>query len=101
MTEEALKRADYYSPITIIAWLLSLPVHLFARVVKSLRVYNPEKDLCPACGFKGDSGTGRKSCVVTCTQTTGPEKVALQHICLRCTAQFYTPVLIKADKWLK
>jgi hypothetical protein len=101
MTEEALKRVDYYSPLTLIVWLLSLPIRLFTFIVTRIRVYNPEKDICPACGFKGDSGTGGKSCLVTCTPVTSTERVALQHICFRCTAHYYTPVLTKAVKWMK
>lgn len=98
---ETLRAVDYFSPVTIISWILAQPIRLFGYIVKKVRVYNPEKDVCPACGFKGDSGTGGKSCLVSCVKTTGPEKAALQHICFRCTAQFHTPIVVKAEKWLK
>ena len=99
MAEETLKTVDYFSPITWIVGVLSFPLRFFAFVVSKIRVYDPEKAMCPACGFKGDSGTGGKSCSVMCVKTNDAARYALQHICFRCACAFYAPVLTKVEKW--
>jgi hypothetical protein len=100
MSEEILKPADYLSPLTWIAWLLSLPIRVFTFVVVRVRKYDPEKALCPGCGFKGDSGTNGKSCSVMCVEINEASRAALRHICFRCAAIFWTPCITDPRKWM-
>lgn len=66
-----------------------------------VRLYDPEKITCPACGFKGDAGTNGKSCNIKFVRTMGNEKAAIQHICFRCGCdEIFSHVYVPADKWL-
>src|SRR5271157_5443246 len=75
-TEEDKKfwLAVLFSPITLIAYILSLPISVFTWIVITVRArrYDPEKEVCPACGFKGDKGTDGKTCRIEFTATVGP-----------------------------
>ncbi len=87
----------------VIIWILALPLRILAFLISWLRRrrYNPERAMCPACGFKGDKGTGNNSCRINFIRTNGPEKAALQHICFRCGCDFYTAKMYQpVDKWL-
>lgn len=63
-------------------------------------MYDPEKDVCPSCGFRGDSGTAGKSCTIRFVRTLGSEKGAIEHTCLRDGAVFYTKLFKRAEDWL-
>lgn len=87
----------------IIAWLLSLPIRFLDIVIRWIRRrrYDPERVMCPACGFKGDKNTGKISCRLNFIRTGGNERAALQHICLRCGCDFYTTnFYLPADKFV-
>ena len=99
MAEETIQPIDYASPLTWISWIISIPINLFSWVVEKVRIYDPEKTLCPGCGFKGDKGTGGKSCTVKCTEVSDSVRYVLGHTCFRCGAHYFTPVLVKADLW--
>lgn len=89
--------------ITPFTWLIALPIRAFAWFVTTIRTrrYDPEKLVCPACGFKGDSGTNNKSCRIQFTPTTGNERAAIQHFCFRCGCdKIFSRVLVPADKWM-
>jgi ribosomal protein L37E len=86
-----------------VSWVIALPIRIFTWVVVKIRVrtYDPEKVVCPACGFRGDSGTSGRTCRVKFIETAGSEKAALQHICFRCgndkwASKLYAP----AEKWM-
>jgi hypothetical protein len=85
-----------------IAWTLALPIRGIAWTIITIRRrrYNPEKVLCPCCGYKGEKGSDYKTCIVEFTQTTGPEQAALKHSCLRCSAPFFTRTLLPASQWV-
>lgn len=96
MTEETLRPVEY--PF----WILSLPIRIFTAIVILLKPkYDPEKDVCPGCGFRGDSGTAGKTCRIEVTRVMNVEKLALRHKCFRCSAEFYTPVFRKASDWYR
>ena len=74
--------------------LLTVSIRFYQR-----RIYNPEKTICPACGFRGDSGTAKKVCTVTTVDTVGHERKALEHRCFRCSATYYSHILTPVEKW--
>lgn len=88
-------------PVRVLAYVIAIPIHVFAWTIETLRQkrYDPEKALCPGCGFKGDSGTNGKTCRIQHILTSGPEKASNEHSCFRCGAKFYTPLFLVADKW--
>jgi hypothetical protein len=90
-------------PITAIAWLLAKPIQVFTWVIVKVKThtYDPEKVICPACGFKGDSGTGGKSCWIRFMPTKEKERFAIQHICFRCGCdKYFSNLAKKADNWI-
>jgi hypothetical protein len=90
-----------FAPVGWIAWILSLPVEIFSFIVKKVRKpYDPEREVCYACGFKGDAGTDRKSCVIWFDDSVqgGP---ALRHDCFRCGARHWTKLFVPAGKWYR
>jgi len=94
------------NPLIWISWILSLPLRFFTFVVVSyrrhqLKNYDPTKDPCPACGFRGDKGTAGAACRVQTRKTMGPEKLGLWHECYRCSAEYWTNILTKADAWYR
>lgn len=91
------------APIGWLAWIISLPIRGTAWLVATIRAskYDPEKLICPGCGFRGDSGTGGKSCYVKFTRTMGNERAAIQHMCYRCGCEeIFTKLYVPAEKWL-
>lgn len=90
------------NPILWLSTILSLPIRLLSWFILRVRTrrYDPEKTVCPACGFRGDNGTARKACSVHVVKTSGAERVALCHTCFRCGADYFSAVLIPAEKWL-
>jgi len=92
-----------FSPISVLAWLLALPVKAFTWAVVKMRTrrYDPEKEICPACGFKGDSGTNWKSCRIEFVRTAGSERAAIQHFCFKCGCdKHYSKLRMPAEKWM-
>lgn len=90
------------APLKFLFWILSLPLRLFAVIVNKMKVYNPEKLTCPGCGFKGDSGTGSKSCRIRLVGVKGStQEVMLRHTCFRCDASFYTKTFVNSKEWYK
>lgn len=90
-------------PVSIIAWLLAKPVQAFTWAVVKIKThrYDPEKRVCPGCGFKGDSGTNGKTCRVEFTRTAGPERAGIRHTCFRCGCDKHiSPLFRKAAEWL-
>lgn len=85
-----------------ISWVLALPLRGAARTVIYIRRrrYDPEKILCPACGYKGERSSNHRSCTITFTLISGKEKAAIKHTCLRCSAPFFSGLLYPADKWI-
>jgi predicted RNA-binding Zn-ribbon protein involved in translation (DUF1610 family) len=84
-------------------WILALPIQILAFVISWVRAskYNPEKITCPACGFRGDSGTNGKSCTVTFVRVVEKEKAALRHTCFRCGCnEIYSSLTYPANNWL-
>ena len=88
--------------IRVIVWLLTLPIKVFTWLIVKIRTrnYDPEKRICPGCGFRGDSGTNGKVCSIKHTATQGPERAANEHSCFRCGATYYSKLFIEADKWI-
>ena len=101
---EAAKKVGEFvvKTLTFIFSIIAFPVVVFTWTVRKIktRSYNPEKRPCPACGFKGDSGTGGKSCRVLFVKTPTLERAHLEHQCYRCWACYYSGVNTPADKWL-
>ena len=99
------KVASFFGPIlAVIAFILALPIRMFTWVVVKIKTHNydPEKIVCPACGFKGDSGTDGKSCMIRFVKTVGNERGAIQHQCFRCGCQeIHSNLFVRADKWLR
>ena len=90
------------APLRWIAVILALPINFVASITEIVRKrrYNPEKVVCPGCGFKGDNGTDNKTCRIAHTLTGGPEKAVNEHTCFRCGALYYTSLFLPAEKWL-
>lgn len=87
-------------PIKAVAWVISLPIRGFVWVA-SLKKNDPERTICPGCGFRGDSGTGGKSVVLNFRETQGAERAAIQCTCLRCgNNKFFLPVYAKVETWM-
>jgi hypothetical protein len=104
MTEQVLHPIDYvFSPLRLVFWILSVPLRVTSWTVKKVRArtYNPEKDICPGCGFRGDGGTAGKTCRVTFRETDGPDRGNLEHECFRCSALFYTKTIKPVETWHK
>lgn len=88
----------------ILRWISSIlasPINLLTSIVLKIRLrkYSPEKRPCPACGFRGDSGTYGKSCKVECIDTAGQERKALKHTCFVCGAEYASKTLQDPSKW--
>jgi hypothetical protein len=83
-------------------YLLILPVKAFTWIVTKVKTrrYDPEKRVCPGCGFRGDKGTDYKTCSIKIKQTSGIERYSLEHNCFRCSAVHYSPLFTPADKWI-
>lgn len=88
-----------FAPLVGLAWILSLPIRMLAWGIAKVRTqtYNPEKAICPACGFKGDHGGN--SCIIRFTRTK-EYKGAIEHDCLRCGALYYSKLFLAAEKWI-
>ena len=87
-------------PIKALVWLVALPIRLFAYIIKSLRRYDPEKTVCPACGYRGEYSTNYRSCTIRFIRTTGNEKGALKCTCFRCQCDYATKLFAPAEQWL-
>lgn len=91
-----------FAPLRFIFWLLALPLRLLAYIIRHLKAYDPERLVCPACGFKGDSGTGKKSCRIKLVGVRGGvQEVMLRHTCFRCDASFYTKTVADSREWYR
>lgn len=89
------------SPFRALFWILALPVRLFTYINRKFKVYDPEKTVCPACGYRGEKGSSYRSCTVRFIRTSGAEKAALMCTCLRCQCKYATGVFNKnVDSWL-
>ena len=89
--------------IAPLAWIVAFPFRLFTWFVTKLktRAYDPEKMVCPACGFKGDDGTNGKSCAVRFVRTKNNDRANIQHHCFRCGCdEIFSKLFSPADKWL-
>lgn len=88
--------------VAVVAWVVALPLRATAWIIVSIRarLYDPEKVVCPACCYRGDSGTNNKTCTIKFVRTSTQEKGAIEHTCLRCSANFYSKIFLEADKWL-
>jgi len=87
----------------VLSWIFAFPIIVLNKSIRWVRKrrYDPEKTVCPACGFRGDNGTDRKSVTVRFVRTFGPEKAALKFTCFRCSCEFYTAqMFLPIDKWL-
>lgn len=94
---------DYVlAPIVWISWILSLPIRGITWIVVKIRTkkYDPEKVPCPGCGYQGEEGSNWKTCNIQHAKTEGPERAANKHICLRCSAGYFTALVVPADKWI-
>lgn len=88
-----------FAPVRVIVWIIALPIRLFTWIIAHSRTpYNPEKDICPGCGFRGDDGGN--TCRIQTVRTTGTEKAMIAHECLRCSAVFHTPCFRKPEEWM-
>ena len=99
---EDVQKLDF-NPITWIIWGLVLPIRGISWIITTIRArrYDPEKVICPACGFRGDSGTGGKTCRVSFKRTTGIERASIQHTCFRCGCnEIFSQLFLNPDKWL-
>lgn len=88
------------APIRLVFWIISLPIRLIGWLASRIRAYDPEKTICPACGFKGEKATAYRSCSIRFIRTEGPEKGALLCNCFRCQCTYSTKLFAPADKWL-
>lgn len=86
----------------LIFWLIGLPIRAAAWTITSVRakMYDPEKAICPGCGFRGDRGTAKKTCIIKFVRTETAEKASIQHTCLRCSAPFFSKIFLPAEKWI-
>jgi hypothetical protein len=91
-----------FFPLRVISWILALPIDLISWMISTVRLkrYNPEKVICPGCGYRGERGSGGKTCRIRFTMTTGLERAHIEHTCFRCGAAFYTNLFLPADKWV-
>jgi hypothetical protein len=55
-------------------WILSLPIQILASAITWIRArrYDPEKVMCPACGFKGY--TDKRTSTIKFTRDNGPRE---------------------------
>ena len=99
---EQTEKLVTFNPISWVAWILALPIRFIAWIIATVRsrMYDPEQIVCPACGFRGDSGTANKTCRISCVRTSGPEKAAIEHSCFRCNAKFYSKLFSQAQGWM-
>lgn len=91
------------APIGWISWVIALPIRAITWTISTIRArnYDPEQLVCPACGFRGDSGTGGKSCMIKFIRTTGQDKASIQHMCFRCGCdEIFTSLFLPGQKWL-
>ena len=88
--------------LTAVFWTLALPIRTTAWIILTIRRrrYNPEKVLCPGCGYRGEEGSNYKTCRIEFTPTTGPELAAIKHECLRCSAPYFTPLFRPGKDWI-
>jgi hypothetical protein len=88
--------------LTGVAWGLALPIRATAWTILTIRRrrYDPEKVICPGCGYKGEKGSNYKTCQIQFTYTTGPELAMIQHSCLRCSAPFFSHLFRPAKGWV-
>lgn len=99
---EAFSAKDVFLfPVKIVVNVLAFPITALAFIISAVkrRNYDPEKVVCPGCGFKGDSGTYGKTCRIVYYPVAGAEKAVNKHSCFRCGADFFTPLFLAADKW--
>lgn len=92
-----------FAPVRWVAWILALPLRLLTWVIARCRKpYDPEKAICPGCGYRGEKSGEHRTCRIQCVRTKGPEKLSLESSCFRCSAIFYQPVFRKdVDGWMK
>lgn len=88
--------------LTGISWVFSLPIRVAAWSILTIRRrrYDPEKVVCPGCGYRGERGSSYKTCQIQFTPTNGPEQAAIGHSCLRCNAPYFTPLFRPAKDWI-
>lgn len=85
---------------------ISLPVNLLAFVLEKIRWhrYDPEKVICPGCGFRGDSGTNGKTCrirFIAFGSGFEENQAGIQHTCFRCgNDRWYSQTFVAAEKWI-
>ena len=91
-----------FFPIKVISWLISLPIRATAWVIETARkrYYDPEAIVCPGCGFRGDSGTNKKSCSILFVRVAEPHRAMIEHTCFRCYSKSYSPTFRKAKDWV-
>ena len=92
-----------FVPIRAVAWFVAIPIQFATWVVTTIkrRTYDPEKIVCPSCGFRGDSGTNGKTCTVRFIQVQGGDGYALQHTCFRCGCdKIYTKLYYSSSRWM-
>lgn len=90
-----LGKIALFSLQAIIYLLFVFPLKALAWVILRIKSIDPkisEKTKCPGCGWKRNR--------LNFKFTTGPEKAAIEHECLRCGALFYSQLLVKAEKWI-
>lgn len=90
------------NPFNPFSWI-ALPIKGLSWIVTQVRarLYDPEKITCPACGFRGDSGTNGKTCSIKFVRTMGNERAAIQHTCFRCGCnEIFSHVYAPAGMWL-
>lgn len=87
----------------IILWILALPLNLFASFLAWIKArrYDPEKIVCPACGFKGDDRANGYSCWIRFERVDEPNRGIIRHTCFRCGCnEIYSKPAYPVEKWL-
>lgn len=82
--------------------LLSYPIELLALFIVWFRKkeYDPEKRPCPGCGYKGEKNSNYKSCIISFVQVADHRLGAIRHTCLRCSAPYYSDLLVEGKAWI-
>lgn len=90
-----------FIPVKLLSWLVALPIRFMAWMIDLLKTrnYDPEKVICPGCGYKGEKGSSWKTCRIEFKRTSGPERASLEHSCFRCGALFYSKLFTPVEKW--
>lgn len=90
-------------PLKGLAWVAALPLRVVAWVAEKKKVYDPEKDPCPCCGYAGEKSSNFRSCIVSCEFVVNgaSRKAKIRHTCLRCGAPYHTEPVLSSEKWVK